>query len=1146
MVTVEDQGGLQTSQMFSVIVNAQPGDFQNPSNAYDVDNDGLVSPLDVLNVVNFLNANMASTSVSILNSAPPFFDVDGDDFVTPLDALQVTDYLNEDGSFNGAAGTAELAIGFFGLDGTNLDPNPNDSIHEALVIPGQQFIVRTFAKDLRNNPEGVHSVYSNLDFINVDGSADAKILYDRMEPSQDYRNAPNGQLLDLTSTNPGMRRLENAGSFSSLTSIGSNSAGTFRRVHDVLFTAQSTGDVQITHSAASTGTEKLGVALFASSGQYLPSSSIIFPTAKVTIREGLIAVNDNFTMVEDSQDVPLNVLANDFDTQGNTFSLVAVSQPTGGFVSVVSDGFSLRFTPSPNFFGVTNFTYTIQNSVGERSIGTVTVQVTPSNDNPTLDSIADVTVARNAPVQTVPLTGISAGPGETQALSISVTSSNPALIPLPTVSYLDPSATGSLQFTPSTNRFGSSEISVSVEETGGSMVVRTFTITVSAPSGGYQNLINPLDVNEDGFVSPIDYLIVVNLLNAKGPATSVVGLTGPGPFYDVDGDDFVTPLDSLRIADFLNASSSVSNPSPMVKMQYGFFAIDGRNLDPNPDDEKAEAVVLLGEQFIVRTFIQDLRTDARGVYSVYSDFNYINKDQSAAEKIAFELTSSSQIYSFGESNEFVDATSPVPGKRVLRDAGRFSRLSNFEPSDASSSLVAYDTRFVAQKLGVVDVFQTLSNSASSRLGISVLGGNGQYLPSEKVVLPAGKITIHEGVGVLSSTSHWASPSSPTKSNFVVDALKSGFVDAWVDFNRDGDWQDPTDRVLSRIAVTAGKNIIPFTVPSGMSLGSMNARFLLTQDGADTATDILASGEFSNDLSITLEGGSLASPTLRVDELGAHEITIANGLVVIKVAGSIVWSVPANELSKLTSVNRSGEVVAELRDFSSAFPGAILYNQANSTVELKVSTENLNLVTYGTENLVGVQTIDLRQTGSNVLVVQPEQVAELNSEKRLQVILNQDDSLSTSSSWAAQAGRIENGVWVQPYTSVNLVTGVVKTLEVVSERPWRNEVLRLDSDGDRSISPLDVLLLINGVNTAIFPGGRLPARTPTNGSGFYDTDGDDFLGPLDVLQVINHVNLTRNGEGEQSKANDMFFSVLGGLVDAEEWLARRHGRNQPRM
>jgi hypothetical protein len=265
-----------------------------------------------------------------------------------------------------------------------------------------------------------------------------------------------------------------------------------------------------------------------------------------------------------------------------------------------------------------------------------------------------------------------------------------------------------------------------------------------------------------------------------------------------------------------------------------------------------------------------------------------------------------------------------------------------------------------------------------------------------------------------------------------------------------------------------------------------------------------------------------------------------------VAGSIVWSVPANELSKLTSVNRSGEVVAELRDFSSAFPGAILYNQANSTVELKVSTENLNLVTYGTENLVGVQTIDLRQTGSNVLVVQPEQVAELNSEKRLQVILNQDDSLSTSSSWAAQAGRIENGVWVQPYTSVNLVTGVVKTLEVVSERPWRNEVLRLDSDGDRSISPLDVLLLINGVNTAIFPGGRLPARTPTNGSGFYDTDGDDFLGPLDVLQVINHVNLTRNGEGEQSKANDMFFSVLGGLVDAEEWLARRHGRNQPRM
>lgn len=1144
-VTVEDEGGLQASQSFGVTVNAPPASFQNPSNAYDVNNDGNVSPLDILQLWNFLNSNNASSPVSVLTSATPFYDVDGDNFVTPLDALQVTDYLNFGGPFSGVTGTAELAIGFFTLGGVSLDPNPYDSMSEAVVVPGQQFIVRTFAKDLRNDPKGVHSVYSNLDYTNLDGSAQEKIVFGHRETSNAYGNAPNGRLLDLTSANPGKRRLENLGSFSSDISIGPSSASTFRHVYDILFTAQFAGEVQISHSSASTESEKLGIAMFASSGQYLPSSSIVFPTGKITVLAGLAALNDNFTIVEDSVDVPLNVLENDSDDQGHAISVVAVSQPTGGLVTIASDNLSLRFAPTLNFSGVASFTYTIQNSVGDQATGTVTINVLPSNDPPTLDPIADVTVLPNAPMQTIPLTGISAGPGEAQPLTITVTSSNLSLIPLPSITYFDPSETGSLQFTPSADKFGSSDILVSVEDSEGAYTIVMFTITVTAPSGGYQNPINPLDVNNDGFVSPLDYLAALNTINYEGPAVSVVGLSGPAPYYDVDGDDFLTPLDLLKIADFLNGVPSGSNPTPLVKMHYGFYSIDGRNLDPNPGDDQPEAIIVLGEQFVVRTFVQDLRTDARGVYSVYSDFNYVNEDQSTAEKMVYEYTSSSQMYSSGISNESVDATSPTPGKRVLRDVGRFATKLQFPPEQASGSVRAYDIHFTAQELGVIHLSQSMSSSNNGLLGISVLGGSGQYLPLEQVVLPTGKLTIREGVGVFSATSHWVSPTAPTTSNFVVDALRSGYVDAWVDFNRDGDWLAPEDRILNRIPVTAGKNIIPFTVPASMTLGDMNARFLLTENGADEATHNLAPGEYSKNLQIAMEGGSLGASIIYVEKLGAHEITIPNGLVVIKVAGNIVWSVPANELTKLSSVNRNGEVIAELRDFSSAFPGVILYNQESGTVELQVATDTLDLGVYGTSNLQGVQTIDLRQTGSNILVLQAEDVAEINAERRLQVILNEDDALSTSSSWHVEPGRVENGVWIQPYSSVNEITGIVKTLEVVSERPWRNEVFRLDSDGNGSVSPLDVLLLINGVNNAIFIEGRLPPRTPDNGAGFYDVDGDSFLGPLDVLQVINHLNLARGGEGEQARSTDLIFSMLDGHAETEEWLARLHGRNPRR-
>jgi hypothetical protein len=88
------------------------------------------------------------------------------------------------------------------------------------------------------------------------------------------------------------------------------------------------------------------------------------------------------------------------------------------------------------------------------------------------------------------------------------------------------------------------------------------------------------------------------------------------------------------------------------------------------------------------------------------------------------------------------------------------------------------------------------------------------------------------------------------------------------------------------------------------------------------------------------------------------------------------------------------------------------------------------------------------------------------------------------------------------------------LEVVSARAWRNEVLRFDVDGDQSLSPLDVLALIDAINGRVFSAGSLPARTSTSPSGFYDPDGDGTLSPLDVLAVVNELNRGKGGgEGE---------------------------------
>lgn len=78
--------------------------------------------------------------------------------------------------------------------------------------------------------------------------------------------------------------------------------------------------------------------------------------------------------------------------------------------------------------------------------------------------------------------------------------------------------------------------------------------------------------------------------------------------------------------------------------------------------------------------------------------------------------------------------------------------------------------------------------------------------------------------------------------------------------------------------------------------------------------------------------------------------------------------------------------------------------------------------------------------------QPSDVATLNEEKTLLVVMGATDTLNTGNQWIAGPGKEIDGRYVQTCTAGEVV------LEVMSERPWRNE-----------INPLDVLIVINHLN-----------------------------------------------------------------------------------
>ncbi len=87
----------------------------------------------------------------------------------------------------------------------------------------------------------------------------------------------------------------------------------------------------------------------------------------------------------------------------------------------------------------------------------------------------------------------------------------------------------------------------------------------------------------------------------------------------------------------------------------------------------------------------------------------------------------------------------------------------------------------------------------------------------------------DGVQVLSPL--LVSPASATLGAVSVTASAAAKLDAWIDFNQDGDWDDAGEQIFVSRPLNAGINTLSFTIPADANAGDSYARFRLSSAGA---------------------------------------------------------------------------------------------------------------------------------------------------------------------------------------------------------------------------------------------------------------------------------------------------------------------------
>ncbi len=367
----------------------------------------------------------------------------------------------------------------------------------------------------------------------------------------------------------------------------------------------------------------------------------------------------------------------------------------------------------------------------------------------------------------------------------------------------------------------------------------------------------------------------------------------------------------------------------------------------------------------------------------------------------------------------------------------------------------------------------------------------------------------------------ASGLSANTSSLWAVASALGRLDAWIDFNADGDWNDSGEQIVSGITLLPGGNTISFTIPAGAQVGETAARFRLSSSGNLAPTGAASDGEVEDYLLTILDGSIAPDVAVHLPQQRAA-VRAAQGRLLVSEGAIDLLGVAQDQVDQLTVIGGASDNTISL-DLSQGDPRDQLQLDGmggSNTLVMIANGATIDFTAAGNTDASHFDRIDVRGSGDQLVTIDAAAISLLSpTTLTVSIAGDQDDTVDFGDlgQWRVIEPQIIDGRFLR---TVNHLTGN-QTVRLDLPRAWQNPLQPSDVNADGTVTAGDALRIINELarraySDSITKNLNDPLTTMPWPGTYYDQNGDGRSTALDALRVINQLARISIGGGEESE------------------------------